>query len=458
MNIGVIGAGYVGLTLSACMADMGHRVVCIEKDRDRLAAIRRGGLPFYEPGLLDLVAAGTRSDLLSVTNAFDAAVRSASVVFVAVGTPPEENGDPDLSALEEAIQTLARLPHSGRVIAIKSTVPVGTTDRAGEAFAAMDNHAEVAYAPEFLSEGSAVSDFRHPHRVIIGTRHSRSAKLLTSLYQPLRCPILVTDPRTAEMIKYASNAFLATKVSFINQIAMVCEQVGGDIGTVATGMGLDPRIGPHFLKAGIGFGGSCLPKDTRALAALAGRHGVLSSLLDAVVAINSAQRGRFAAKIETALGGVSGKTLALLGLSFKGRTSDVRESPALEVAQHLLAKGAVVRAFDPAAEDPAARAVPGLVCCPDVYEAAQGADALVILTDWPEFERLDWRRLRQRVRRAVVFDGRGLRIAGPATYAGFAYTGPGMDPSSAVQPFRRNVLVRKAPRNGVSQISVNDRA
>jgi UDPglucose 6-dehydrogenase len=451
MNIAVIGAGYVGLTLSACLTDMGHRVICVEKDRDRLASIRHGRLPFYEPGLPDLVAAGVRSGQLSVTNVLDVAVRSATIVFVAVGTPPEENGEPDLSALEEATQALARIPHNDRVIAIKSTVPVGTTDRVSEAFAAADGPAEVACAPEFLSEGSAVSDFRHPHRVIIGTRHRRAAKVLTSLYQPLRNPVLVTDPRTAEMIKYASNAFLATKVSFINQIAMLCEQVGGDVVTVAAGMGLDPRIGPRFLKAGIGFGGSCLPKDTRALAILAKQHGVPSSLLDSVLAINNAQRERFAAKVEAALGGVAGKTLALFGLSFKGGTSDVRESPALDIAERLLAKNAVIRAFDPAAEESAARVLPGLVYCPDVYEAAEGADAIVILADWPEFERLDWKRLKGQVRQAVVIDGRGLRVAGPATYAGFAYTGPGTESSSCAHSYGSNSPVCEPSGGDVDQ-------
>jgi UDPglucose 6-dehydrogenase len=409
-------------------------VICVEKDRERLASIQRGRLPFYEPGLPELVAEEMRGGRLGLTNVMDMAARPAGIVFIAVGTPSDHDGTLDLSALDEAARALAGIPGKDRVIAIKSTVPVGTTDRLGRVLAEAGSQPRVACTPEFLSEGSAVSDFRHPHRIIIGTRQRQAAKVLTALYEPLRCPVLVTDPRTAEMIKYASNAFLATRVSFINQIGMLCEQVGGDVATVAAGMGLDPRIGPHFLKAGIGFGGSCLPKDTRALAVLAEQQGVPSALLDAVLRVNTAQRERFVAKVEAALGGVAGKTLACFGLSFKGGTSDVRESPALDIAKRLLEKDAVIRAFDPAAEEPAGRVLPELVCCPDAYEAAEGADGIVILADWPEFERLDWRRLKRQVRRAVVIDGRGLRIALAATYAGFVYSGPGCPIPAPVTP------------------------
>ncbi len=437
MNIAVVGAGYVGLTVSGCLASMGHRVTCVEKDRERLTSIQHGRLPFYEPGLHDLVARGIRSCALAVGDALDEAVGSADLVFIAVGTPSTASGQPDLSALGEVTQALTRIPPNGRVIAIKSTVPVGTTEKIRAVLASADGYDRVAHTPEFLSQGSAVADFMHPHRVIIGTRSQVAAERLTSLYQPLGRPILVTDPQTSELIKHASNAFLATKVAFINEVALICEKTGADVATVATGVGLDPRIGPHFLKAGIGFGGSCLPRDTQVLAALARQCGARTSLLYAVVEVNDTLRGRFVEKVEAMLGGIAGKKVAVFGLAFKGGTSDVRGSPALDIARRLLAEGAEVRAFDPAAEGDAARVVPGLTYCPDAYDAAEGADAIVILTDWPEFERLDWTRLKQRVRLAVVLDGRGLRVAGPAAAAGFVYTGPGVQASPPTVAVRK---------------------
>lgn len=424
MNIAVIGAGYVGLTISAWLADRGHRVVCVEIDRERMATIQQGRIPFYEPGLSHLVASGMRNGTLSVTDAFAAAVNQASLIFIAVGTPSRDDGEADLTALDEVIQALTSIPLDDKILAIKSTVTVGTTDRVGAVLAGGRGQARVAYTPEFMSQGSALADVLHPHRIIIGTRCQAVVKVLLSLYQPLPCPILVTDPPTAEMIKSASNAFLATRVSFINQIAMICEQVGVDVATTAVGMGLDPRIGQHFLRAGIGFGGSCLPKDIRALVALARRHATPSTLLDAVLEVNVSVRRRFVDKVDAILNGIAGKTLAALGLAFKGRTSDIRESPAVEIVRHLLARGAVIRAFDPAAENAAARVAPGLVCCPDPYEAAEGADAIVILSDWPEFEALDWKRLGRQVRGAVVIDGRGLHVAAAVAEAGFTYIGP----------------------------------
>ncbi len=425
MNVGVIGAGYVGLTLSACLAKMGHQVICAEKDRERLATIREGILPFYEPGLAELVATGVRHGNLSLTGDLKAAVGHAPLVFIAVGTPSGTNGEPDLSALEEAVDALVSAANGDQVVAIKSTVPLGACEHVSTMLARGGRSAHVAANPEFLREGSAVADFFHPYRVIIGTTDPAAAQLLSALYQPLECPILLTDPRTAEMIKYASNAFLATKISFINEIAMICERANADVTEVAAGMGADLRIGHAFLKAGIGFGGSCLPKDLRALGALARRYAVTPSILDAVIQVNDAQRQRFMERVEILLDGLPGKTLAVFGLAFKGGTSDLRESPALEIVDRALTAGAFVRAFDPAAEEAAIRALPALHCCPDAYEAAEGADAILILTEWPEFEQLDWGRLRGRVRRPVVIDGRGINVASPATGAGFAYFGPG---------------------------------
>jgi len=424
LEIAVIGAGYVGLTTSACLAKLGHHVTCIEKNKERLISIQQGRLPFFEPDLANLVSRGVRDGRLELNGSLGNA-GSASIVIIAVGTPSMDNGKADLSDLNEVVAALAQAKTAAnKVIAIKSTVPVGTTDAASAVIAAGNNPAEVVFNPEFLREGSAINDFFHPHRVIIGTRRSTRVGILTSLYEPLGVQILVTTPRTAEMIKYASNAFLATKVSFINQIAAICEEVGVDIGSVADGMGADPRISPHYLRAGIGFGGSCLPKDLRALAALARQHGVNPSLLDAVLDINESQRSGFISKVERVLGDTEGKTFAIFGLAFKGGTSDVRESPAIDIARRLLAKGATVRAFDPAAQGSAARMLPSLVIAADAYEAAEGADAILILTDWPEFERLDWPRLRQQVHVPVVFDGRGLDLGPRVTHEGFAYIGP----------------------------------
>ncbi len=425
MNIGVIGAGYVGLTFSACLAKMGHRVICAEKDRDRLATIKEGILPFYEPGLAELVATGVRQGNLSLTDDLKAAVGHAPLVFIAVGTPSGTNGEPDLTALEEAVDAIVSAANDDQVVAIKSTVPVGTSEHVSTMLARGGRSAHVAANPEFLREGSVIDDFFHPYRVLIGTTDAAAARLLSTVYHPLACPILVTDPRTAEMIKYASNAFLATKISFINEIAMICERAHADVAEVAAGMGADPRIGQAFLKAGIGFGGSCLPKDLRALGALARRYALTPSILDAVIQVNDAQRQRFIERVEILLDGLPGKTLAVFGLAFKGGTSDLRESPALAIVDRVLTAGAIVRAFDPAAEEAAKRALPVLHCCPDAYEAAEGADAILILTEWPEFEALDWGRLRGLVRRPVVIDGRGVQVASPATRAGFAYFGPG---------------------------------
>ncbi len=325
-----------------------------------------------------------RAGSWDATDQFEDAVGAAEVVFVAVGTPSRHTGEPDLSAIDEVTAALRRAPRADRVVGIKSTVPVGTTDRVAEALRG-HGPARVAHTPEFLAEGSAVADFLHPYRVLIGTRSESAGRVLSSLYQPLNCPILVTDPCTSEMAKYAANAFLATKVSFINQIAELCARTGADVTAVATGMGLDPRIGPHFLKPGVGFGGSCLPKDTRALIALARQSALPSPLLDAVLEVNAARRSAYVEILRSALGGFADKQVAVFGLAFKGGTSDIRESPAIDIVRSLIAEGVRVRAFDPAAHVEAARAVPGLACCEDAYHAAEGTDAIAVLTDWRGF-------------------------------------------------------------------------
>ena len=420
----VIGAGYVGLTISSCWAHLGHRVVCVEKDPARVSMMRAGRMPFFEPEL-DALAQDTmaRGDF-SVTDVFRDAVEPADVVFVAVGTPSLPSGEPDLSAVDEVTDALCHGSRTDQVIAIKSTVPVGTTDRMAAALRRRGAPAHVAHTPEFLAEGSAVADFLRPSRVIIGTRSTVAARVLSSLYRSLGGPVVVTDPCTSEMTKYAANAFLATKVSFINHIATLCGHAGADVQAVARGIGMDPRIGPHFLKPGVGFGGSCLPKDTRALISLATSYGVSSALFETVLDINEAQRRAFVDRLRSAAGPLDGTRIAVFGLAFKGGTSDIRESPALDIAGRLIAEGAAVRAYDPEAEEPASRAVPGLFCCPGPYEAAHEADVIAVLTDWAEFSELDWERLRRCVRHPLVVDGRGLPIAEPATAAGFTYLGP----------------------------------
>jgi|DewCreStandDraft_5_1066085.scaffolds.fasta_scaffold00188_85 UDPglucose 6-dehydrogenase len=423
MDICVVGAGYVGLTVAACLARLGHRVVCVEKDAERLQALRAGSCPFYEPGLPELVREATRDGRLAFTGALLEAAEPAEAVFCAVGTPPAHNGEADLSSVEEVVRDLARLDHGDHVVALKSTVPVGTTDRLARRLGR--NGVHVASNPEFLREGSAVQDFFHPHRTVIGTRSPVAAERLKALYEPLGAPVLLTDPPTAEMIKYASNAFLATKISFINEIAQLCEHVGADVSTVAHGMGLDPRIGPYYLKAGIGFGGSCLPKDLRALAALAREYSVEPVLLEAVLRVNEAQRRRFVDRVEALLGGLAGRTVALLGLAFKAGTDDVRESPALAIAERLLARGAVVRAHDPVAAEAARRRLPALACFPDPHEAVKGAEVVLLLTDWPGYRELNWHEIRRRVRRPIVVDGRGMGLAQRLAREGFAVFEPG---------------------------------
>jgi len=424
MEICVVGAGYVGLTLATCLAKLGHRVVGVEKDPERLEAVRSGTCPFHEPGLAELLREGMQHGRLAFTGEFEEAVEGAEVVFCAVGTPSGRNGEVDLSALEEVVEGLARLRDGERIVAIKSTVPVGTTDRVARRLRP-DGGAPVACTPEFLREGSAVLDFFHPHRTVIGTRSPFAAECLKALFVPLGAPVLLTDPPTAEMIKYAANAFLATKISFINEIANLCERVGADLRTVADGLGLDPRIGPHYLRAGIGFGGSCLPKDVRALAELAREYLVDPVLLEAVLRVNESQRRRFVDRVEALLGGLAGKTVAVLGLAFKAGTDDVRESPALAIAERLLARGASVRAHDPVAAEAARRRLPALVCFPDPYEATSGSDAVLLLTEWPEYRDLDWHEVRRRVRRPLVVDGRGMGLTQHLAAAGFRVFEPG---------------------------------
>jgi UDPglucose 6-dehydrogenase len=440
MKIAIIGTGYVGLVTGACLADFGHSVICADKDAARVEGLKRGLVPFHEPGLSELVLRHTLRGGLAFTNDVGGAVADAAVVFLAVGTPEGNGGDADLSQVADAAAAIA--PHlvGYHVIATKSTVPVGTGARLRgwlEARGATDF--DVVSNPEFLREGSAISDFLRPDRVVIGTSSDRAAAIMREIYRPLyliETPIIFTDVETAEMIKYASNGFLAVKISFINEVAALCDRTGADVHTVAKAMGLDKRIGSKFLHPGPGFGGSCFPKDTRALAYLGERLGMRQELVEAAIRVNARQRDIVLGKLSDVLGGLSGRRIAVLGLAFKPNTSDVRDSPALAICRELIHAGSTVRAFDPVAMREAAQAledVAGAVSFEsDGYAAATGADAMIIVTEWNEFRGLDLMCLRSVMRSAVIVDCRNVLDPRQAIRMGFVYRSIGRDSVVAV--------------------------
>ncbi|HWP34094.1 MAG TPA: UDP-glucose/GDP-mannose dehydrogenase family protein [Thermodesulfobacteriota bacterium] len=435
MNICVVGVGYVGLVTGACFAEFGLRVTCVDKDAEKIGALAEGRIPIYEPGLSELVAKNLKTGNLAFTTDLRQAVSRALVVFIAVGTPQGHDGSADLQYIREVARSIGETMDGYKVVVTKSTVPVGTGKvirRIIEESQAEPVPFDLAANPEFLREGSAIEDFMRPNRVVIGADSQQAIAILKDLYSPLyliETPFVITDIETAELIKYASNAFLATKISFINEMALLCEAVGADVHVVAKGMGLDQRIGPKFLHPGPGFGGSCFPKDLRALAHLARECGIEFKLVEATMAVNERQRLHAVAKIERALGGgptaLEGKTVALLGLTFKPNTDDLRESPALFVLERLLAGGARVRAFDPAGMPGARRLFPQATYCEDAYEAARGADALVIATEWNQFRNLDWERLKTLLARPVVVDLRNVYEPDRMRRLGFSYHGVG---------------------------------
>jgi UDPglucose 6-dehydrogenase len=421
----------VGLVTGACFAEFGVQVVCADIDTEKIARLERGEIPIYEPGLEDLVERNTKQGRLSFTNDTAEAVASSLVLFIAVPTPPLEDGSTDLRAVEAVARDIGRNLDGYKVIVNKSTVPVGTAARVRgwieEELEKAGRSVEfsVASNPEFLREGAAIGDFMRPDRVVIGTDDEQATAILRSLYRPLyliEAPVLITNVVTAELTKYAANAFLATKISFINEFANLCEDIGADVHDIARGIGLDKRIGSKFLHAGPGFGGSCFPKDTRSVAHFARERGHPLAIVDAVVDVNKRQQQRMVEKIVASLGGdVRGKTLGMLGLSFKPETDDVRDSPALSIAAALLAAGARVQAFDPQAMDAAGKQLPDLVLCGDSYEACQGADALVIVTEWNQFRMLDFERIKGLLSRPVVIDLRNVYDPAPMRAAGFEY-------------------------------------
>jgi UDPglucose 6-dehydrogenase len=447
IRIAVLGTGYVGLVTGACLADFGHKVVCADVDAEKIARLAHGEIPFFEPGLGELVERNVHDGRLSFTADVARAIRGAQVVFIAVGTPPGKDGAADLSAIFAAGRLVAEnLSRRYTLVVQKSTAPVGTARRLAEEIQkrAGDGCVDVASNPEFLREGSAIDTFLRPDRVVIGVETPRAEKLLREIYRPLyliETPMVVTDLETAELIKYAANAFLATKISYINEIANLCEAVGADVQTVAKAIGLDGRIGRKFLHAGAGFGGSCFPKDTRALVRFAAAAGARVRIVESTIEANEAQRTRMVEKIADAVGGeLAGKRIALLGLAFKPNTDDVREAPALAIAAGLLRRGARVVAHDPVAMD-AVRALPigkRLEFAADPYQAARGADAVALVTEWNLYRRLDLKKLARILRRPRVVDLRNVYCAEDAALAGLDYWSVGRPPRRGAARAKRS--------------------
>ena len=423
----MIGAGYVGLTTSACLADLGNDLTVLDIDQAKIDGLRQGRLHFFEPGLQEVVTRNLAAGRLRFTTEYAEAIPGAEMAFIAVSTPEGAGGEADLSAVTAAAASIAGHLDGPLVIVNKSTVPIGTGDLVSRTVHECNGaHPVVVVSnPEFLREGSALKDFMEPDRVIIGAHDHDAADKVARLYEPLSARVLVTDMYSAEMIKYASNAFLATRISFINEMARIAERVNADIKVVAEGMGLDHRISPHFLDAGLGYGGSCFPKDVKALAAIAERYDYHPELLQAVMDINRDQRRLILDKLAQCLGEVSGLTVGLLGLSFKPNTDDLREAPSVDIARELMARGASVIAYDPAAMEKARGLLPGVEFAPDAYATARGADALVLVTEWNEFKQLDLKRIKRLLRRPILVDGRNLYDPADMRRLGFIYRGVG---------------------------------
>jgi UDPglucose 6-dehydrogenase len=435
MNISVIGTGYVGLVTGACFAEFGIHVTCVDKDAAKIARLEAGEIPIFEPGLEEIVRRNVQAGLLHFTTDAERAVQHSLVIFIAVPTPPSPDGSTDLSYVDEVARTIGSHLDGYKVVVTKSTVPVKTAERVrrtiAEAAAAAGRagvRCSVASNPEFLREGSAVEDFLRPDRVVIGAEDPEAIAILKDLYKPLNLievPFVITNVATAELIKYASNAFLATKISFINEVSALCEAVGADVHDVSRAMGLDGRIGRKFLHPGPGYGGSCFPKDTLSLVQFSREFGVEQRIVSATVAANAAQRERMIAKVEGMVGGLKGKTIGALGLSFKPNTDDVRDSPAIWVSQELQRRGAHLRCFDPQAMENAARELEGAVFCEDPYDTAKGCDALIFLTEWNQFRKLDLALLKERLRQPVIVDMRNIYEPEEMKRMGFRYTGVG---------------------------------
>jgi len=431
MHIAVIGTGYVGLVTGSCFAEFGISVTCVDKDLAKIEMLEAGKMPIYEPGLDTLVAKNVREGRLHFSTDIGDSIDKALVVFVAVGTPPSGDGSADMSQIEEVAREIARAINGYKVVVTKSTVPVGAAAyirKIIEENKAAPCRFSVAANPEFLREGAAINDFMRPDRVVIGCTDEEAIAILKDLYRPLyliETPFVITTPESAEMIKYASNAFLATKVSFINEIANLCDLLGADVRDVAKGMGMDKRIGSKFLHPGPGFGGSCFPKDAKALGALGRSAGYDLQIVEAALRVNDIQKESVMKRIRRVLPEPSGKTVAVLGLAFKPETDDMRDAPSLRIVADLQAAGAAVRAYDPSAMEPAKRLLSGIEYCDDEYDAARGSDALIVVTEWNQFRSLDFARLRALMREPVIVDLRNIYEPEAARAAGFKYTSVG---------------------------------
>ena len=427
-NITVIGCGYVGLVSAACFSRLGHQVVCVERDADRLASLRANSLPLREPGLEDLWIRGRELGSLSVTGDYSSALADAEFVFLAVGTPARASGASDLTQILDATRSIAAGMNAERlpIVVLKSTVPMGTAERVSYLLAEMlPATPRTVSNPEFLREGCAVFDFMRPDRIVIGCDEQEDGESVAALYQTLGRPVIFCNPRTAEAIKYAANSFLCTKISFINEIASICEAIDVDVNDVREAIGMDPRIGHKYLDPGIGWGGSCLPKDIASLIWNASRAGVDTPLLRVVEEVNNLQPELIVLKLKSLVGSLKGLTIAVWGLAFKPDCDDVRDSPALSVIRLLRDEEATVRAFDPLAMPAASAVIPEIFMCEDAYEAADGADAALLTTHWRSFEGLDWNDLRERMARPVIVDGRNALDPAAMIEAGFAYAGIG---------------------------------
>jgi UDPglucose 6-dehydrogenase len=446
-TISVVGTGYVGLVTGACFADLGNRVTCIDVDERKIGILRNGGIPIFEPGLEEVVERNVRAGRLAFTTSYRDGLAGTEFVFVAVNTPPGLAGEADMTYTRAAAHSIAEHLQTPAIVVNKSTMPIGTGDWVQGVLARYGSvAAAVVSNPEFLREGAAVADFNRPDRVVLGADDPTAAQKVADLYKPLAAPVVITDLRTAEMIKYASNAFLATKISFINEIASICEKMGADVKQVARGMGLDARIGASFLDAGVGFGGSCFPKDVQALAHMAALSGCHPQLLRAVLEINRDARRSVVLKLRAALGELEETQIGILGLAFKPNTDDLREAAAIEIIHLLQGEGAKVRAYDPAAMEKAADLLPGVTFSQDAYEAARGADAVVLLTEWNEFKQLDLRRLRDEMARPNFVDGRNVYDPSTMAAAGFTYLsiGRGTNGHATIAPMTEESAAAEA--------------
>ncbi len=434
MNISVVGTGYVGLVVSACLAENGNHVIAVDIDEEKIARLKRGEIPIYEPGLAELVKRNVDEERLSFATDFDNAVRQSKVIFIAVGTPTSEDGSADMSHVLAVAEGIGRAMDEYKIVVLKSTVPVGTNRSVKKTIAGITRHpVAVVSNPEFLKEGAAIDDFLRPDRVVVGTDDPAVAELMKELYRPFMRtgnPVLVMDPESAEVTKYAANAMLASRISFMNEIARLCENVGADVANVRRALGADSRIGHPFLFPGVGYGGSCFPKDIRALLKTAGDAGVKLELIEAIERVNEAQKVYLVSKIRDHFGdGLKGKCLAVWGLAFKPRTDDMREAPALALIHALIDEGVSVRVYDPEAMDEARRHLAsvegGVTYCRKSYEACDGADGLVLVTEWNEFREPDFGRIRDLLREPVIFDGRNIYNPDKLRDLGFSYFGVG---------------------------------